>query len=67
MEKANYKKIISLYETMKAMPVGAKQLYSARIFDVEQIRKQAVKLKREGLHFRVEHRRIIDTIVTRIK
>lgn len=52
---------------MKAMPVWKKQLYNSRISDVEQIREQAVKLKKEGLHFNVEHRIIVDTIVTRTK
>ena len=69
MELANIKekKVYSLRDTLRSMPIGIEQMIPSRIFATAKIRKAACLLKSEGLEFKVSSKGIVDTAVTRIK
>ena len=61
------KKVYSLRDTLRSMPIGIEQMIPSRIFDTARIRKVACVLKAEGYEFTVSSKGIVDTAVTRIK
>ena len=69
MELANIKtkKVYSLLDTLRAMPIGREQVIPSRIFPTDNVRKAASKLRSEGYSFSVSSRGILDTCVTRLQ
>lgn len=69
MELANIKekKVYSLRDTLRSMPIGIEQMIPSRIFATSKIRKAACLLKSEGLEFKVSSKGIVDTAVTRLR
>ena len=61
------KKVYSLKETLRCMPIGIEQMIPSRIFATPKIRKAACLLKSEGYEFIVSSKGIVDTAVTRIR
>jgi len=61
------KKVYSLFDTLKAMPIGIEQIIPNRIFPTANIRRAASKLKAQGLEFKVSSKGIVDTCVTRVR
>ena len=69
MELANIKtkKVYSLRDTLREMPIGIEQMIPSRIFDTQKIRKAACVLKSEGYEFVVSSKGIVDTAVMRLR
>ena len=69
MELANIKtkKVYSLRDTLRDMPIGIEQMIPSRIFDTQKIRKAASVLKSEGYEFVVSSKGIVDTAVIRLR
>lgn len=61
------KKVNSLIDTLREMPIGREQMIPDRVFPTQSVRKAASKLKAEGYEFVVSSKGIVDTAVTRIK
>lgn len=61
------KKVYSLRDTLRSMPIGIEQMIPSRIFATAKIRKAACLLKSEGYEFKVSAKGIVDTAVIRLK
>lgn len=67
LARLHTKKVYSLTETLREMPIGREQVIPSRVFSTGSIRKTASKLKAEGYLFEVSSKGIVDTCVTRLR